>query len=305
MPIPGVGIAAEEDLRDGTGGTTGCSWRSPVPFFKYSPPQRGSGSGEDEEAKPALLEFDLEALPELGPEVDHFLQELAGSFEEEDRNRSSPEPPVKEYESWVTSRAQVHDMPGWWQELAKVPQIDNHQELAGKVLASFELPWQISKQHGVENYYQAPLALLCICQKSFLPQPDPKFACQDIRESQLEKTVVYAQALQFWVEKANLPTQGQPCLLAGSVLEPREEMKCNISFPDEAIFSVVALLEEPLTTQSEEATPKSAQPMQTDSPVGEAAAKITKEPTKKKQPPNWFPGWREVLHPSRQVVAAR
>ena len=63
-------------------------------------------------------------------------------------------------------------------------------------------------------------------------------------------------------------------------------MKYYISFPDEAIFSSVALPDEPSTTQPEEATPKSAQPMQTDSPVGEAAKKITKEPTKKEQPPN-------------------
>ena len=53
---------------------------SPAPYFEYSPPWRGPESEEDEEA---LLDFDLEALPELGPEVDHFLQELAGSSEEE------------------------------------------------------------------------------------------------------------------------------------------------------------------------------------------------------------------------------
>ena len=45
--------------------------------------------------------------------------------------------------------------------------------------------------------------------------------------------------------------------------------------------------------------------MQTNSPVGEAAAKITKEPTKKEQPPNQFPGWREVLHLSRLVTVAK
>ena len=68
--------------------------------------------------------------------------------------------------------------------------------------------------------------------------------------------VAYAQALQFWVEKANLPTQGQPRLLAGSILELREEMKCYVSFPDEAVFSGVALPEGPLTTQSEETAPR-------------------------------------------------
>ena len=79
-------------------------------------------------------------------------------------------------------------------------------------------------------------------------------------------------------------------------------MKCYISFPDEAIFSSVALLEEPSAMQPEEAIPKSAQPMQTNSPVEEAAMEIAKEPTKKEQPPNQFPGCREVLHPSRLVL---
>ena len=94
-------------------------------------------------------------------------------------------------------------MPGWWPELGEIPGVDDHQELAWKVWASFELPLWISERHGVENYHQAPLALPCICQKDFLPQPDPKFSCQDIRELQLEKTVAYAKALQFWVEKAD------------------------------------------------------------------------------------------------------
>ena len=117
--------------------------------------------------------------------------------------------------------------------------------------------------------------------------------------------MAYAQALQFWVEKANLPTQGQPHLLAGSIVELREEMKCYISFSDEDIFIGMALLEEPSIIQSKEAAPKSAQPVQTDSPVKEAITKVTKEPTKKEQLPNRFPGWKEVIHPSRQVVAAK
>ena len=47
-------------------------------------------------------------------------------------------------------------MPGWWPELAEVPGVDDHQELAQKVQASFEFPQQISEWHGVENYHQAP-----------------------------------------------------------------------------------------------------------------------------------------------------
>ena len=105
----------------------------PAPFFKYSPLQRGPGSGEDKEAELPLLDFDLEDLPELGPEVNHFLQELAGSSEEENRDRSSPEPLVKEYQRWVTQRPKAHDTHGWWQELVKVPEVKDHQELVWKV----------------------------------------------------------------------------------------------------------------------------------------------------------------------------
>ena len=99
--------------------------------------------------------------------MDCFLQELAGSLEEEDRNRSSPEPQVVDYERWVIWQAWAHNMPDWWLELAKIPGVD-----------------------------------------------------------------------------ADLPTQGQPCLLAGSILEMREAMECHVSFPDDAIFSGMALPEE-------------------------------------------------------------
>ena len=194
--------------------------KGPAPFFQYIPPLRGPEYEEDVELP--LLDVDLEDLLELGPEINHFLQELAGSSEEESRGRSSPEPLVEEYKRWVTWRAQVQNMPDWWQELAEVPKVDNYQKLAWEVWASFELPQWISKQHSVENYHQASLAPLCICQKNFFPQHNSKFACPDIRELQWEKTVAYAQALQLWAEKANLPTQGQPHLLVGSVLELRE-----------------------------------------------------------------------------------
>ena len=74
-------------------------------------------------------------------------------------------------------------MPDWWQELAEISEVDDHWELAQKIWASFKLPQQISKQHGVENYHQAPPALPCLCQKDFLLQHDSKFPCWDIRES--------------------------------------------------------------------------------------------------------------------------
>ena len=117
--------------------------------------------------------------------------------------------------------------------------------------------------------------------------------------------MAYAKALQFWAEKANLPTQGQPCLLAGSIVELREEMKGYVSFTDEDLLSGMALVEESPVTQPKEATPKSAQPTQADSSAREATVEVTKEPTREKKPPNQFPGWEKVLHPSRLVVASR
>ena len=102
-------------------------------------------------------------------------------------------------------------------------------------------------------------------------------------------------------------------------------MECYVSFSDNAVFGSVALPEESLTTQSEKTIPKSAQPVDTDSPVEEAAVKVTEEeaapivrpadgsstfrtlneePTRREDSPNWFPGWKEVLHPSWPAIAA-
>ena len=88
-------------------------------------------------------------------------------------------------------------------------------------------------------------------------------------------------------------------------MELREKMKCYVSFTDEDIFSGVALLEESPITQPKETTPESAQPTLANPPIKEAIAEVTKEPTREEKPPNWFPGWEKVLHPSRPVVAAR
>ena len=79
------------------------------------------------------MNFTLEAPPELGPEVDHFLQGPAKSSEEENRRMPTPEPLMEELENWVIWRAWMQDMPGWWQELAEVPGVDDHKKLAWEV----------------------------------------------------------------------------------------------------------------------------------------------------------------------------
>ena len=152
-------------------------------------------------------------------------------------------------------------------QLVGTPEINDFQELAQKIWASFELPQRMSEPDDVENYYLAPLAPKCLHQKDFLPLPDPKFPCWDIREGQLEKTLAYAQAFQYWAEKSNLPMLGQPCLLAGSVLELREVMEPYASFFDDTVLGGVALLEGFLKDQSETTIPESAQPASTDPPL--------------------------------------
>ena len=116
----------------------------------------------------------------MGPEVYHFLQELASKSREDSKSNSSLEPPVEEYERCVTWRGRALNMPSWWQELVEIQEVDSFQELAQKIWVSFELPWRMSKLHYMENYYLAPLAPKCLHLKDFLPLPDPKVPCWDI-----------------------------------------------------------------------------------------------------------------------------
>ena len=51
--------------------------------------------------------------------------------------------------------------------------------------------------------------------------PDPRIPCQDYREGQPQKTLAYAQALQYWSEKANLPKPDKLHLLAICIYELR------------------------------------------------------------------------------------
>ena len=117
--------------------------------------------------------------------------------------------------------------------------------------------------------------------------------------------MAYAWALQFWAEKGDPPTGGKPHLLAGSIVELWEEMKCYISFSDEDVFSGMALLEEPPVIPSEEAMPKGTQPTLANPLVKEATMDIAMESTPEKKPLNQFPGWEKELHPSRPIAAAR
>ena len=74
-----------------------------------------------------------------------------------------------------------------------------------------------------------------------MPLADSIFASRDIREVPREKVVAYARALQYWAEQNDLPTGGEPRLLAKSVLELMEEVKWYLTFTDEEVFRGVAV----------------------------------------------------------------
>ena len=116
---------------------------SPVHSPEHSPPKWGPGAWEDKGAELPLLEFDPGPPPELGSDVNRFLQEPASSARKDCRSNSSPELPLdRNTEGGVTWQGQVLDMPDWWQELAEIAEIDNYQELDQRIQAFFELHWQ-------------------------------------------------------------------------------------------------------------------------------------------------------------------
>ena len=265
----------------------------PVPYFKYHPSRRNSESSGEEVA---TEDPDLEEPPELGPEVTCFLRGSAENLEEEDEKVPMPEPPLKEFQRWVMWKAEACKTPSWWRELMVVPGVEDCEKLAQEVQASFWLPKRASKLHEVENYHQAPPGLLCFLQRNFLPLPDSIFACWDIQEMQCEKMVAYAQALQYWAEKVDLPAGGRPHLLA--------EMRCYLSFSDEEVFKGMVPPEEMSAIPPEEADPQSTGTTPAGTPEEEATMGTDRKPAVEKRPPK-FLGWEKVLHPSQPMVAAR
>ena len=271
-----------------------------APYFEYQPSQRNS---EPRGGAVATEDLNLEEPPELGPEVTCFLQGSAESLEEENMKVPSSEPPIEELQNLVTWKAQAYKTPGWWQELTMVPGVDDYGKLACEVWASFWLLKRASELCQVKNDHQALPALLCLHWETLLPLPDSIFACWDIWEIQQDKTLAYTWALQFWAEKADPPTGGRPCQLVGSIKELWEEMRCYLSFSDKDVFKGIGLPQETSIPPTEDPAPQSAKSIPTGTPVEEATMEMAMEPDAEKRPPNKFPGWEKVLHPSRPMVA--
>ena len=150
---------------------------SPTHSPMHSPPQ-----WEDEEAELPFLEFNLGPPLDLGPNVECFFQEPANKSGEDVGSDFPPEHPAEEYQRWVEWKGQAVNTLSWWQELGKIPEVGDFQELTQRIWASLKFPQQMSKMHNIKNYYLAPPAPKCLHQKDFLSPFDPMFPCWDIRE---------------------------------------------------------------------------------------------------------------------------
>ena len=79
-------------------------------------------------------------------------------------------------------------------------------------------------------------------------------------------TLAYAQALQYWAEKANPLVSGEPCLLAMCIHELRWHMKRYTTFSDHDVFE--GLVHGLAGAEVEEATqPNPIKPLTADDPA--------------------------------------
>ena len=179
--------------------------------------------------------MDLEEPPELRLEVAFFLRGSMGTSKDKD-DRMPPEPAVTEFSQWVLWRADRCKTPSWWAELSAVPEVGDHKRLAREVWASFQLLQRMRELRMKEANLQAPPVPPCLHRQKFMPPAKSIYTSRDIREIPQEKVVAYARALQHWAEKIDPLAGGRPCLLAESVKELREEVKCYLSFSNEEVF---------------------------------------------------------------------
>ena len=233
---------------------------------------------------------DLEDPLELGLEVASFLRGSMGASKDKD-DRMPPEPTATEFSQWVQLRANGCKTPSWWAELSAVPEVGDHKRLAREVQASFWLPQRMRELRMKEANLQAPPMPPCLCWQKFMPPAKSIYTCRDIREIPQEKAVAYARALQHWAEKINLPAGGRPCLLAESVKELREEVKCYLSFSNEEVFQGVAL-----PKKEDDQSPETMTANVPKTPC-------VPQPAMERRGPK-FLGWGKILHPSQPVVTA-
>ena len=93
---------------------------------------------------------------------------------------------------------------------------------------------------GVDNDYTLLPAHPSIGKYRFMPPSGPRSGSQDCQLAQPCQTLAYTSALQYWVEKAQLPIPGEMYHLAESVEEPWQMMEPLVSFMEEEVFVATA-----------------------------------------------------------------
>ena len=220
-----------------------------------------------------LKESDLGPPPTLGPELESFLEVPTPTQGAGDRCGSPAEPSIKNYEVWLEWWGQQFDMPECWGELVTIPNAGDPKRLAHKVHASFQVSQVRCKALRDPEDYTTPPALKCIQRKMFLLAPDPHLPCQGYHLKQPQRTLDYAQALQYWAKKANPPCPDEPCHLAMCVHELRWATKLYMTFSDCNIL-------EGLTCKTSEAgVEETMQPNPTESTLVDDPATLMTAPS--------------------------
>ena len=140
------------------------------------------------------------------------------------------EPSIENYQVWLEWQACQVNTPDWWGELVAIPNVGDPKRLAHKICASFKIPWVRSEALRVSNNYTVPPVPKCLQRKMFLPVPKPHLPCQNYCQHHPPKTLAYAQALQYWADKANLLGPHEPWHLMICVHELRWVMRPYMTF---------------------------------------------------------------------------
>ena len=88
----------------------------------------------------------------------------------------------------------------------------------------------------------------------FLPD---ELSYQDVQQQPFLLTVAYAQELQYWAEKLNLPEDPDFCPLARSVIELRERVKEHVIFTKQDIIQGLGRVNPGATSQWPQTSPTS------------------------------------------------
>ena len=111
---------------------------------------------------------------------------------------------------------------------------------------------EVGSQVFLGQGYTAPPAPKYLTWNVFLPDG---LSYQDVQQQPFLLTMAYAQGLQYWVERLNLPVDPGFHPLARSVLELRERVKEHIIFTKQDIIQGLGRIDPGTTSQWPQPTP--------------------------------------------------